>query len=178
MTRLFKLLLPALLSLTLAACSGPCQDIDTVSETTHGTFVYTASNAPIWGSSTTRASLSEPEVSAPVASSILLNGEFGDDHGNWHTFTLTAAGVATETTTMLGEGSQLCFDENPCVPVTGSLGTSVFTTDCRDGDCALTVQGNLTAAASWSGASLSVDVALGHQDAWQTYTCSTETTGS
>jgi hypothetical protein len=66
------------------------------------------------------------------------------------------------------DGGGVC---GPCVPLTGSLTMSTFSTDCPpsssvDEGCLLNIVGTLRATARPPGGAFSVTVQLNHQEAW------------
>ncbi len=163
------------------ACTPPCQGLETVSETSHGSFAYTAASSGAPATVSGDLSSGEIDVWATASSTVKVMGDIYDSNGNLHPFTLTIDGVTSGASTALGSGSAACLDgallgdasTGGCTPLVGNVDASVFSTDCQSEGCSLVMAGTLTAETTWSSGSFRVSFSLQHQDAWHDVACQT-----
>jgi hypothetical protein len=166
----------------MPACSGrTCQTPEVVSDTTSGTYSYTA---PVGedggaggadggidaGETKNTGNLDGVSVSATSATTIQLVGMLSAG-----SFTITLSNVVNGRAS-LGPQSNVCFSTNDanaglCETLSGTLSTSSFNTSCSAGGCALVVDGSLRGTASWEGGSFSIDATLNHQEQLASYAC-------
>jgi hypothetical protein len=194
MNHLYRALL--MMPLALVQCfSNLCGEPSEGTDTSTGSFTYVESNAPKPGHTTTSGPLTLGlSVSATADGSFGVSGTILDVSGQAHDFQLNVVGVSGGTTAPIGAGSTMWIGDcgpadgggdggagydgscvyinQTTVPLSGTISTSSFTTDCHgDEGCALTIVGTLQATASWGDASLTTDLSLNHESVWQTFAC-------
>lgn len=193
MTYLPKTILLTPLALALG-CNNLCGDVSPVSDASGGSFTYVQSNAPKPGSATTSGNVASGlEISATQNGAISVAGTFTDVGGQVHAFTLDVPNISSNTTAPLSAESELWFDDcapgdddgscdyidQTTYPVTGSISTESFSTDCHASEgCALSIVGTLHATADWGEARFVVDLTLNHDEVWETFACSTSSSDS
>jgi hypothetical protein len=181
----------------LSGCASPCQEIELVSETSHGSFSYASTSASSEGASMNHGSLPEAALTMEGCgpSAVTVNGSFDDSLGGSHTFTLYVTGVTSHATSALGPGSMVCIDsaepqfadggfadptsDGACPPLEGTVTASTFATDCQTSSgCTLSLVGELTATATLPDGTFSVDLDLEHQDLRRNIACPVSTSSS
>jgi hypothetical protein len=167
------------LPLASAGCSSAatCEQTLTQSETSNGTYVYVASDgsAAVHGDlgSSTGLTVTSDTAYYSDPTSVLVSGNFTDDTGTLQSFYLVVAGVTAGAKVSIGADSQACLEDlSACTPLSGTVETSAFSTDCRGQDgCALTIEGALNVSTRSDGTDFAINVALGHHDEWATEAC-------
>jgi hypothetical protein len=149
----------------------PCQQIVQTADNSQGTFSFMESNMSP-GSGTLPGSNGGLTVQASGPSTLAVSGDFVDQAGDCHSFSLSLTLGSSTGSMQLGSGSSACIDELPCSSLTGTLDLSTFSTNCMEqDDCALTIVGNLTTTTAWKGGSFGVNFSLNHADSWESYAC-------
>jgi hypothetical protein len=174
-----------LLLLLLPACTpGNCPYVASGSDTSQGTYTYSVSDAPQKGTTTMTGSVSATgqalSVSAGSSGGLSVDITFNSTLAGVTQqvdATLTVLSVPNGGSSAVGPGSTLCLDDgSTCYPLTGTISTTNYSTDCggADGPCAVVISGTLDATSSWGGGSFHASLTLDHADTLQNETCQTE----